>query len=186
MLTSLYFDLGGPGLAPGDPMIVGGFAWVAAGSIMVGSPKKIETYDDLSAWWGYGNREYEEFDFLGPNIVSTRTAVADAFAPGGKLGGPDYGAASANEGIRDLYGPLPAVSNTVHVRLELDQDLGSLLSIIDPQNHVPYVEFGSNYAFIKDMPPLQSQVPEPMTLTGMLIGAGALAGYLRRRGRTGA
>jgi len=184
MLTSLYFDLGAPGLAAGDPMIVGGSAWVAAGSTMVGSAKKIETYDDLSAWWGYGNREYEEFAFLGPNIVSTRTAVADTFAAGGKLGGPDYGLASAKNGIADLYGPLPAVSDTIHVRLVLDQELGSLASIIAPENHIPYVEFGSNYAFIKDMPPLAPPaVPEPLTVAGLLVGAGTLLGYLRRRTR---
>jgi hypothetical protein len=183
MLTSLYFDLGGPGLTPGDPTIVGGAAWVAEGSSLIGPAKKLDgIQDDLSALWGYNNYAYEEFGFLGPNFVSTRTAHADAFTSGGKLGGPDFGLASAGDGIGDLYGALPAVSDTIHVHLQLQGEVESLWSIVDEGSYIPYVEFGSNYAFLQDTPPPGgAPVPEPITAAGMLVGAGSLLGYLRRR-----
>jgi len=182
ILTSLYFDLGGPGATAGDPAIIGGEAWVADGSQMVGRANKIKTWDDLSAWWGYSNFKYEEFPFLGPNFVTARESHGTAFAPGGKLDGPDYGAASASEGITDLYTSVPAVCDTVQVFVELDTSLADLTSIVAPGNYLPYIEFGSNYEFfVGDEPP--PPIPEPATACAGLLGAGALLRYLRRRTR---
>jgi len=190
ILTSVYFDLGGPGATAGDPFITGGEVWVADGSQMVGPANKIKAYDDLSAWWGHGNTEYEEFEFLGPNFVSSRGSHATAFDDGGKLNGPDYGVASAVPGIADLYTSQPVVLDTVRVVVDLDQPLEDLSAIIAPGNDTAYIEFGSNYDFFADdvpphdEPPQKSPpIPEPATACAALLGGGTLLAYLRRRTR---
>jgi len=190
ILTSLYVDWGAPGLAAGDPLIAGGSVWVADGSQMVG--KKIEAWDDLSAWWGFANYQYTEFDFLGPNFISSRTAHTEAFEAGGKLNGPDYGLASTDDDLIGLYTSLPVAADTVVVRLDLDGDLTTLAGIVRTGNYQPHIEFGSNYEFFRgsrppvlppEPPPQNPEVPEPLTAGGVLLGAGTLFGYLRRRTR---
>jgi len=190
ILTSLYVDWGAPGLAAGDPLITGGSVRVADGSQMVG--KKIKAWDDLSAWWGFANYQYTEFDFLGPNFISSRAAHTEAFASGGKLNGPDYGLASAEDDVIGLYTSQPAAADTVVVRLNLDADLTTLAGIVRPGNHQPFIEFGSNYEFFRsdcppilppEPPPQNPEIPEPLTAGGVLLGVGTLLGYLRRRTR---
>jgi hypothetical protein len=183
LLTSLYVDLGAPGLGADDPRIIGGQVWVHDGSQMVGPANKIKAWDNLSAYWGYGTHLYEEWEFLAPNIVSSMTAHITAFAPGGKLNGPDYGAISDLDLAGGHDAGLPAVSDSVFIDLTLDRAAESLASILDDDGIAPHVEFGSDYDFVSvRYPPVNTPpIPEPMTLTAGLLSAGALLGYLRRR-----
>lgn len=182
-LTSLYLDFGGPGETSGDAMIVGGGAWVAEGSTGVGKHNTFEEGDDISHLWGYGTHTYdtsEGFPEMGPNIVSTNRAHMTAFASGGKLPGPDYGAISSANLVGGHSSGLSTISDTIQLRILLDQNVGDLWSLVATANRKPYVEFGSDHEFfVQDDPPVV--VPEPVTLAGFLCGAGFLLGYVRRR-----
>ena len=184
-LTALYFDLGAPGLNASDPGILSGQAFVAAGSAVIGGRNPLPEGTELSDQWGFGNYKYTELEmaFLAPNFVCAMRAHTTAFDGTSNLRGPDYGTVSAANllDVEDLE--MPLVSNSVRILLTLDQDLDTLGSIIHPANYAPHVEFGSDYRFIgpNDEPPNAPVVPEPLTAMGLLLGAGGLAGYIRRR-----
>jgi len=184
ILTSLYFDLGGPGLNPADPAIVGGQAFVGAGSVGVGNGNDLVAGQEISNLWGFTNFKYTEagMEFLPPNIVTVLTAHADAFT-GGNLEGPGYGAISALNLLDAHNAGLPSISDTVALFVQLDQDVESLASIVAAGNYVPYVEFGSDaHFFVADDPPSPPPaVPEPLTLLSLGGAVAALGCYLRRR-----
>lgn len=186
VLTSLHFDLGAPGLNPGDPRIIGGAAHIAAGSEGVGNGNALEAGADLSALWGFGNFQYgEPYDFLPPNFLTTIAAHGTPFEAGGRLKGPDYGAISSANLLGAFSTGLPTISDTVEFTVYLDKPVTSLAEILAPGHIVPRVEFGSDYAFgVPDEPPGEpppGAVPEPATVAGLALGAGALATYIRRR-----
>lgn len=185
ILSSLYFDLGGPGLGGSDPVITGGSACVGPGSVGVGKQNvNLGEGDDLSDKWGFGNFKYTEepMDVLAPNFITTMTAHADPFAPG-KLKGPDYGTISALNLDGGHSAGLPAISDTVYAFITLDQPIDTLASLLAAGNYQPYVEFGSDYEFlVPDAPPPGSPViPEPLTLVGLSLGVAGLASYVRRK-----
>jgi hypothetical protein len=187
VLTSLYFDLGAPGLNPNDPKISGGGAWVADGSHGVGNSNALQSGADLSKLWGYGNFKYEApQEFLGPNFVTTISAHGTAFANPASLKGPDYGALSSANLLSAFDTGLPTIADTIRFNLTLNTDIETLGGLVADGNFKPYIEFGSDFEFyVADDPPTtpepQEPIPEPLTLTCLTAGAAALAGYLRRR-----
>jgi hypothetical protein len=186
VLTSLYFDLGAPGLNPNDPKIIGGEVRVADGSYGVGDGNTLQPDADLSKLWGYGNFKYEApQEFLGPNFVTTISAHATAFAQPASLKGPNYGALSSANLLNAFDTGLPTIADTVWFSLTLDKDILSLGGLVANGNFKPYVEFGSDFEFyvaddLPDSPTSTPPIPEPLTLTGLVAGVAALAAYLRR------
>lgn len=186
VLTSLYFDLGAPGLNTNDPKISGGGAWVADGSHGVGNGNTLQSGADLSTLWGYGNFKYEApQEFLGPNFVTTISAHGTAFAEPASLKGPDYGALSSANLQSAFDTGLPTITDTIRFELTLNKEI-TLGGLVADGSFKPYIEFGSDFAFhVADNPPTppepEEPIPEPLTLTCLAAGAAALAGYLRRR-----
>jgi hypothetical protein len=187
VLTSLYFDLGAPGLNPNDPKIIGGGAWVAVESYGVGDHNDLKAGDDLSKLWGYGNFKYEApQEFLGPNFLTTISAHGIPFAQPGALKGPNYGALSSANLLNAYDTGLPTIADTVRFSLTLDRDVTTLADLVAEGQYTPYVEFGSDFQFyVADDEPGPNQqpgpIPEPLTLAGLAAGAAAMIGYLRRR-----
>ena len=185
VLTSLYFDLGAPGLNPGDPVIIGGAAWVASGSIGVAGATGLVEGDDISHLWGYGNYQYgDPMSYLSPNFITTLTSHATPFEPG-KLQGPNYGGVSALNLDGAFDTGLPLISDTVYAVVNLDQPIASLADLIGPGKAPAYIEFGSDFEFhVADCPPPPPPIiPEPATMLGALLGLGGIGAYLRRRRR---
>jgi hypothetical protein len=186
ILTSLYFDLGGPGLGATDPAITGGWAFVGDDSVGVGKKNSLVGGEDISNLWGFGNFKYTEpgMEMLAPNILTTLTAHASAFT-GGNLKGPDYGAISGLNLLDGHNAGLASISDTVRLVVRVDQGLADLRSILSPDNYLPYVEFGSDADFFvaDDLPPspIPLPVPEPLTIFGIATALAGLAGYIRRR-----
>lgn len=185
LLTSLYFDLGGPGLGPGDPRVIGGAAYIADDAY--GQFRKRPLLPggmDISWYWGHGNFQYGDPQaFLPPNFVSAMQAHTKPFKGTRSLNGPDWGALSeANLEDALTSARYAMIVDTVRFELLLDTVIPDLRSLVAPGNMIPYVEFGSDYEFFvaDDPPPL---VPEPVTLAGMGGALVALAGYVRRRVR---
>jgi len=189
ILTSLYFDLGAPGLNAADPAIIGGWAWVGDDSYSIGKDGSLSGGDEVSTLWGFGNFQYTEpgMDMLPPNLLSTNTAHTTAFQGSETLKGPEYGLATGDTDVfPETTGGLTAIRDTIHVQAWLDRDLATLASLIEPGGFVPHIEFGSDYEFLVQddfppPPPSPPAVPEPLTVLACSLGVGSLAVYGRNR-----
>ena len=189
ILTSLYFDLGGAGLGDGDPCLTGGQAFVADGSVGVGKKNTLQGGDEMSNQWGYGNFKYTEepMAFLPPNFVTAMGAHAAPFSPG-KLKGPNYGAISALDLAGGHNAGLAAISDSVRVVVALDAPVSSLEGLVSGGNYTPAIEFGSDHEFLvfddfpgSEVPP--GEIPESLTMVGVLLAVSVLTRYLRKRTR---
>jgi len=189
MLTSLYFDLGAPGLNPADPRIIGGQAWVGEGGYSIGKDGSLSGGDEISTLWGFGNFQYDEpgQSMLPSNFITTNTAHSVAFAGAEVLSGPEYGLATGDLTVfPDTSDGLTAIRDTILATIWLDADLADLSSLIHPDSYTPHIEFGSDYEFlVRDhLPPFPvpaGAIPEPVTILVVSLSAVAVAGYCRTR-----
>jgi hypothetical protein len=171
LLTGIAFQL------PTGVSITGGSAFIAAGSTAVGFPSPAG--GNISSEWGYDASPLHSGMFKDGsvlsynNVVSSMTSMTtNQFASGslgspGHLGGPDFGAISAFE---TDPGGQEAIRDTIRITLNLSGASSNIVDQIQAGN--VGISFGSPNSS-------NMRVPEPGSLSLLVVGLGALA--LRRR-----
>lgn len=170
ILTGISWDFGHPGYN-GDALITGG-------GVVIGPDSETINFDtgwygpgaNVSGEWGYGN---EDGTGALTNFISSNTPQATPFG-GPNLDGPDEIDGPQGGLVAD---PLPvplggigAIQDEIIATLTLSQPIADLDFLVE---NLVRIEFGSDAAWIT--------VPEPTSLSLLLVGMGVLIGRCRRR-----
>ena len=173
LLTGIGFQL------PAGVTLTGGAAFIGASSTAVNFAGAAGT--NISSEWGYDVNPLASGIFQGGaaltynTVTSSMESTSDTrFATGSlgappELGGPDFGAISA---LETDAGGQEAIRDTIRITLNLSGVTGDIVSQIQAGN--VGISFGS-----PDSSSLR--VPEPSSLSLLVLGFGGALGVLRRR-----
>lgn len=178
LLTGIGFQL------PTGVTLTGGAAYMGTSATAVGFTAPANR--NISSEWGYDASPLHSGMFKDGAAFSYNTVVAsmesmttNQFASGSlgnppNLGGPDFGVISA---LETNAGGQEAIRDTIRITLNLQGALSDIVSRIEAGN--VGLSFGSPNAS------LTTKVPEPGSLSLLLVGVGALGAAIRRRTRQG-
>ena len=172
VLSSLNFNLGGA-------TITGGSVALGAGSNVVsksGGSWAVEATPSLDAEWGYSNTGVGNspapvvgaFQSVTAHTNGGGAVTAFDGTPGPLSGGLDFSLVASGS---NAFGNSSFILDTLVLTLTLSEDLADLSFLANGS----YVEFGSDFLYVPDRPPV---IPEPTTLA--LLGLGLSLAGLRR------